>query len=206
MAAPSRSVSSDTIRQSAEKHAKNLWSYSAGDRTRGRVRDTDCPSATGSRSGIIGPVHAKGVSARGRINLEDLFREIGFGMLDALRFEGDDHQSELWVTTRSLVNAWVPPTQFGLPRDLDSAWRKPEFYTAGTEADVAVYPYGSIALPDAKALGVVEVMMIRLGQDDSPLPPDKLLVTVARGRTVMIVEAPIAVTIPVPHAMATVRR
>jgi hypothetical protein len=155
---------------------------------------------------VIGPVHVKAFSRSGRINLHNLFPEDeGFGMLDALVFRGDDQKSVLWVTTRTLVQAWVAQQDSAIPRDLEAAYRRPEFYTAAIEAGAAVYGYASIALADAQRLGVVHAFMIRVGQDDSPLPPDELLVIVARGRMVYIVRAPVRATIPPPHRCTEIR-
>jgi hypothetical protein len=155
---------------------------------------------------IIGPVQVNGFSRSGRINLRNLFPEDeGFGKLDALVFRGDDQKSVLWVTTRSLVQAWVAQQDSAIARDLEAAYRKPEFYTAAIEAGAAVYGYASISLADAQRLGVVHAFMIRIGQDDSALPPDELLVTVARGRMVYIVRAPVGVIISPPHRCTAIR-
>jgi len=168
--------------------------------------DSALMSLAGRLRVIIGPVHAKGFSSAGRINLISLFPEDeSFGKLDALVFKGDAPRTALWVTTRSLLSSWVAGKRPEIPRDFDGALREPEFYTSAIEEDAAVYRYASVTLSDSRALGVVQAMMIRVGQDDSPLPPDDVLVTVVRGRTVYILEAPTAVTIPPPRRCTAIR-
>lgn len=147
---------------------------------------------------IIGPVRAKGFSRTPQINLEDLFpQDLGYGKLDALLFRGDDREGTLWVTTPSLVDAWLAlqgPRR--IPSDRATALQTPDFYTFAIEYDVAVYDFGSFTVPDARQLGIVEAMMMNTGQDDrGRAPPSALLMTVERRGRIYILTTPLAVII-----------
>jgi hypothetical protein len=60
---------------------------------------------------IIGPVSIKGFSGRGKINLQSLVQEEGFGMMDGLVFDNAPNSTttrlRVFVTTRNLIEIWL---------------------------------------------------------------------------------------------------
>src|SRR5882757_1247517 len=59
-------------------------------------------------SGIIGPVTIKDFPATGTINIESLSdADIGYGMLDGLRYTKGEDGPSLVATTRGLLERWL---------------------------------------------------------------------------------------------------
>lgn len=154
---------------------------------------------------IIGPFEATGFPGPGHINTDDLFPEdLGSGGLDGLMYETADHTSNVLVTTRSLLATWLTQVGRGIPRDPITALRDPDLYTFAINTEAAVSRYATIPVADASRLGVVAAMLVIRAQDDGPLTPDEVIVSVVRGSRVFIVTVPTAAKIPPPPACLAV--
>ena len=56
---------------------------------------------------LIGPYIRKGFSAKGKINLETLAPELGYGKLDGLIYSSVDGRTTILVTTKELLINWL---------------------------------------------------------------------------------------------------
>jgi hypothetical protein len=84
---------------------------------------------------LVGPICVKGFPAQGTNHLTTLTSEIGFGMLDGLTASSLDGKTQLVVTTKPLLLAWLAEHQHwqnsatdNLPADISSAFKNENFY------------------------------------------------------------------------------
>lgn len=152
---------------------------------------------------MIGPVTVKGLPPAGRINLETLFKEMGFGRLDGLVFGAPDAAFAV-VTTDGLLEAWLKghknwwPGQRNVPQDIKGALRSEVFYTQAISTDAAIARFAEIPVEAPKA-SVVFAMLALARQDIGPWMPDHIIVSVVQGGRVFVVSQPSVVTIaPIP--------
>lgn len=154
-------------------------------------------------SALLGPLAVSGFPATGTINLESLSdADIGFGMLDGLRYTNDDDGPSLVATTRGLLERWLQSkaaemdTSFRLPTGIDAALKLDAFYTQAINSDAAFT--GTLDFPLKKPEGA-DIAFARLGgwaQDIGPNPDQQVIVTLVKGNSVMIASAPAAPPVP----------
>ncbi|QND63496.1 hypothetical protein HB777_05970 [Mesorhizobium loti] len=157
----------------------------------------------GRLSTILGPLSVADFPANGTINLGSLSdADIGFGMLDGLRYAKSDDGPSLVATTRGLLERWLQSRaaeldeNFRLPADIDAALKLDAFYTQAINSDAAFT--GTLDLPLKKPEGA-DIAFARLGgwaQDIGPNPDQQVIVTIVKGNSVMIASAPAAAPIP----------
>ncbi|KAA3447811.1 hypothetical protein C7I87_24785 [Mesorhizobium sp. SARCC-RB16n] len=157
-------------------------------------------------STLLGPFTVKDFPAAGTINIESLSSsDVGFGMLDGLRHGTEDGPS-IVVSTRGLVERWLQSraaetdADLKLPTSFDAALKLDAFYTQAIGSDAAFTGTLDFALkkPDGADMAIA-----RLGgwaQDVGPNYDQEVVVTVVKGNSVMIAEAP--ATPPVPRIAA----
>lgn len=158
-------------------------------------------------SGMIGPLTVKDFPSNGTINLESLnASDIGFGMLDGLRYANNDNGPSLVATTRGLAERWLKSKaneedeSLRLPAGIDAALKLDAFYTQAIGSDAAFSGTLDFALkkPDG-----ADMAFARLGgwtQDVGPIYEQEVIVTLVKGDRVMIAEA--AAVPPVPKITA----
>ncbi|MBZ9746605.1 hypothetical protein LB516_15225 [Mesorhizobium sp. CO1-1-7] len=157
-------------------------------------------------STLLGPFTVKGFPAAGRINIESLSSsDVGFGMLDGLRHGTEDGPS-IVASTRGLVERWLQSraaetdADLKLPTSFDAALKLDAFYTQAIGSDAAFTDTLDFNLktPDGADMAIA-----RLGgwaQDVGPNYDQEIVVTLVKGNSVMIAEAP--ATPPVPRIAA----
>lgn len=157
----------------------------------------------GRLSTLLGPLAVADFPATGTINLESLSdSDIGFGMLDGLRYAKSDDGPSLVATTRGLLERWLQSraaeTDAGLklPTGIDEALKLDAFYTQAINSDAAFS--GTLDFPLKKPEGA-DIAMARLGgwtQDVGPIYDQQVIVTLVKGNSVMIASAPAAPPVP----------
>lgn len=154
-------------------------------------------------SALVGPVTVKDFPATGTINLESLSdADIGFGMLDGLRYAKGDNGPSLVATTRGLLERWLQSRaaetdeSFKLPAGIDAALKLDAFYTQAINSDAAFE--GTLDFPLKKPEGA-DLAFARLGgwtQDLGPIDDQQVIVTLVKGNSVMIASASAARPVP----------
>ncbi|QND55839.1 hypothetical protein HB778_03610 [Mesorhizobium huakuii] len=157
-------------------------------------------------SALLGPFTVKDFPAAGTINIESLSSsDVGFGMLDGLRHGTEDGPS-IVASTRGLVERWLKSraaetdADLKLPTSFDAALKLDAFYTQAIGSDAAFTSTLDFALkkPDGADMAIA-----RLGgwaQDVGPNYDQEVVVTLVKGNSVLIAEAP--ATPPIPKIAA----
>ncbi|TJV41651.1 MAG: hypothetical protein E5Y02_17285 [Mesorhizobium sp.] len=158
-------------------------------------------------SALLGPLAVKDFPATGTINLESLSdADVGYGMLDGLRYTKSDDGPSLLATTRGLLDRWLQARSaetdpaLKLPTDINEALKLDAFYTQAINSDAAFM--GTLDFPLKKPDGA-DIAIARLGgwtQDVGPIYEQQVVVTLVKGNSVMIASAP--ATPPVPKIAA----
>ncbi|WP_292156122.1 hypothetical protein [Mesorhizobium sp.] len=152
---------------------------------------------------ILGPLAVKDFPASGTINLESLSAsDIGFGMLDGLRYARSDEGPSIVATTRGLAARWLQSRadeedeSLRLPAGLDEALKLDAFYTQAIGADAAFVKTLDFSLKKPEG---ADIAIARLGgwtQDVGPIYDQQVVVAVVKGDRVLIAEAPAAPPVP----------
>lgn len=137
---------------------------------------------------IIGPANVPGVSGSGKINLQTLSKDVGFGALDGLSFDwGGD---TLIVTTRGLFESWVAGRSWRQkPSDHLAVARTDELYTFTFSSDAACFLLGEIPVERPQSIAVAQAFLAGYSQDQGPSVPTDLLVFVERGDRILMVQS-----------------
>ncbi|MER8896844.1 hypothetical protein [Mesorhizobium sp. M0676] len=154
-------------------------------------------------AGIVGPLAVKDFPPTGTINIESLSdSDIGYGMLDGLRYTKDDDGPSLVATTRGLLERWLQSRtaetdeSFKLPVGIDEALKLDAFYTQAINSDAAFE--GTLDFPLKKPEGA-DIAFARLGgwtQDVGPIYEQEVVITLVKGNSVRIIAAPAAPAVP----------
>jgi hypothetical protein len=132
---------------------------------------------------IIGPVDVAHFPKRGKINLETLQQDAGFGQVDGLRF-GSEHKL-LFVTTTGLLNAYLQQHK-QLPTELGKLAKVEEFYSLALDWEAAVTHFAEIAVRTTNDKSFAYAFLGLWGQDIGPFPPENLFVFFANGDRVFV--------------------
>ncbi|AZO31099.1 hypothetical protein [Mesorhizobium sp. M1B.F.Ca.ET.045.04.1.1] len=154
-------------------------------------------------SAILGPLAVKDFPATGTINLESLSAsDVGFGMLDGLRYAKSDEGPSIVATTRGLTGRWLQSKadeddeSLRLPTGLDDALKLDAFYTQAIGADAAFVKTLDFSLQKPEG---ADMAIARLGgwtQDVGPIYDQQVVVAVVKGDRVLIAEAPASPPVP----------
>lgn len=155
---------------------------------------------------MIKPAAVKGFPAEGRIALDTLIQEIGFGRLDGLVYDDADGASAAFVTTRPLLRAWLKEHEAWLPgermpQNEPDALRWDGFYTQAIASDAEVVRYSELPVSRPAGVGFAYAMLALSRQDLGGWEPDQLVVAAIKGERVYILVQPAAV-----KAIAVCRR
>jgi hypothetical protein len=124
----------------------------------------------------------------GKYNVSTLFSgDMDFGKLDGIVFEADGGDTQMVVSTRSLLSKWLQ-ARFQDPKDQlapDAAIQTENFYLRAMGSDAAILRYAEIPLgvPDSFA------MLSARTQDAPPTDADEVFVTAIRGERVFVASA-----------------
>jgi hypothetical protein len=130
----------------------------------------------------IGPVSLPGFPGPGAINLQTLAPEMGFGALDALRFEAPGRMA--LVTSEALLRAWAADRRFWLPgpQEPDALFGQGRFLAAAWQTGAAAEVFAALPGPGRS-------LLFAWRQDVTNTPPDALAVSLMRqGRVLLLVE------------------
>jgi hypothetical protein len=141
---------------------------------------------------IIGPVNVEGFPKKGKINLETLENDYGFGQVDGLRFSAK--QEELFVTTDNILKKYLAE-QPELPKELAELSKTGEFYVRAITAEAAVTYYADIPVKSANGKSFVRAFLGLTAQDIGPFIPKHIFVFVANGNRILAVQSPAATEI-----------
>jgi predicted enzyme related to lactoylglutathione lyase len=133
---------------------------------------------------IIGPVDVAHFPKRGKINLETLQQDAGFGQVDGLRF-GSEHKL-LFVTTTGLLNAYLQQHK-ELPTELGNLAKAEEFYSSVFDWDAAVTHFAEVPVRTTKDKSFAYAFLGLWAQDIGPSPPKNLFVFFTNGDRVFVV-------------------
>ncbi|RVD56053.1 hypothetical protein EN828_23260 [Mesorhizobium sp. M2D.F.Ca.ET.185.01.1.1] len=152
---------------------------------------------------LLGPLSVKGFPATGTMNVQSLnASDIGYGMLDGLRYTQSDDGPSIVASTRGLTERWLKSksseteADFKLPADIGSALKLDSFYTQAIGSDAAFSGTLDFSLkkPDR-----ADMVVARLGgwtQDAGPIYDQRVVVAVVKGDRVLIAEAPASPAVP----------
>ncbi len=155
---------------------------------------------------LLGPFTVKDFPAAGKINIESLSSsDVGFGMLDGLRHGTEDGPS-IVASTRGLVERWLKSraaetdADLKLPTSFDAALKLDAFYTQAIGSDAAFTGTLDFALKKPEGADMVIARLGGWAQDVGPNYDQEVVVTVVKGNSVLIAEAP--ATPPLPKIAA----
>jgi hypothetical protein len=130
---------------------------------------------------IIGPVDVAHFPKRGKINLETLQQDAGFGQVDGLRF-GSEFKL-LFVTTTGLLNAYLQQHKEKLPTELGKLAKTEEFYSLVFDWDAAVTHFAEVPVRTTNDKSFAYAFLGLWGQDIGPFPPKHLFVFFRKWRS-----------------------
>lgn len=133
---------------------------------------------------IIGPADVAHFPKRGKINLETLQQDAGFGQVDGLRFGAE--WEVLFVTTTGLLNAYLQQ-QKDLPTELSKLAKAEEFYSLVFDWDAAVTHFAEVPVRTTNDKWFAYAFLGLWGQDIGPFPPKHLFVFFANGDRVFVI-------------------
>ncbi|RAZ84205.1 hypothetical protein DPM33_31965 [Mesorhizobium hawassense] len=152
---------------------------------------------------ILGPLSVKDFPATGTMNIESLnASDIGYGMLDGLRYAQSDDSPSIVASTRGLTERWLKSksaeteADFKLPTDIGAALKLDNFYTQAIGSDAAFS--GTLDFSLKKPDGA-DMVVARLGgwtQDVGPIYDQRVVVAVVKGDRVLIAEASASPAVP----------
>jgi hypothetical protein len=142
---------------------------------------------------IIGPVAPAGfLPGTGKINLETLVPELGFGQLDGLVFTKKSPETKIVVTTDVLLRKWIAAHNAGesghdsqVPTDITKALTSEDFFTFAVSSDASVAIFAALPV-QAPAAGMANAFLIQRRQDIALSEPDEIAVTLVRGGRVFV--------------------
>jgi hypothetical protein len=141
---------------------------------------------------IIGPVNVEGFPKKGKINLQTLENDYGFGQVDGLSFSAK--KENLFVTTDSILKKYLAG-QSELPKDLAELSKTGEFYVRAITAEAAVTYYAEIPVKSANEKSYVHAFLGLTAQDIGPIIPKDIFVFVTNGNRILAVQSPVATEI-----------
>jgi hypothetical protein len=149
---------------------------------------------------LIGPYIRKGFSAKGKINLETLAPELGYGKLDGLIYSSVDGRTTILVTTKELLINWLN-TSFEWPggagvHDPMAVLGTEPFYTQALGFDNHASDLGDLPILKPKGATVATAMLSTWSQDVVNFPPYLILATELYGDRVYLLSQQINVTMP----------
>jgi hypothetical protein len=147
---------------------------------------------------IVGQVAIEGFSAQGKSNLDSLFEgDLGFGLLDGLRYSSADDKTHIIVTTDALFAHWLEehknwwgPKVANVPQDVNAALTSEAFYTQALQTDSAISKYVELPVAKPAKAKFAFAMLIARTQDVGPRTPDELIVAFAQAGRIFVVSAP----------------
>jgi hypothetical protein len=148
---------------------------------------------------IVGPFSMRGVTDTGTIDLGTLISgSEDTDLPDGIIYGGPD-EMRIFVTDSAILHAWITQRfRSGIPTDLARDLQAPEVNTFLFSEGAAVVRYADLPV-SSKRKHVYTAQLIDRAQDYCPnCTPRWVLVTVGIGSRVIIADAPVPDSIPVP--------
>lgn len=138
--------------------------------------------------GIIGDLNVKNYPARGKIMAESLLaNDIGYGLLDSLRFAKTDNGPQVVVSTAGLLTQWLRTRaewwkkELKSPPDANNALKSDEFYSEAVGSDAAFTKTADIPIEKPQAVEFAFAMLGGWAQDVGPNPRQEIVVALRKG-------------------------
>ncbi|OHV88671.1 hypothetical protein [Mesorhizobium sp. ORS 3428] len=154
-------------------------------------------------SALLGPLAVQDFPAAGTINLQSLSpSDVGYGMLDGLRYAKSDEGPSIVATTRGLAERWLQSKadeedeSLRLPPSIDDALKLDAFYTQAIGSDAAFVKTLDFSVKKPEG---ADIAIARLGgwtQDVGPIYDQQVVVAIVKGDRILIAEAPAAPAVP----------
>ncbi|WP_206244513.1 hypothetical protein [Novosphingobium terrae] len=140
---------------------------------------------------MIGPVHVSGFTGVGRATIADLEDYAQYLPLDGLAYT-DAHGTQLIVTTRPLVEAWLRASApKGQAVNAIAALDDEGLYAAAINNDAAVEKFAPLPIKPVAPGMIAKAMLFEQGQDEvAPNPPDQIGVTLLQDQRITILIQP----------------
>jgi len=145
---------------------------------------------------IIGPsspLALPGLPSEGKMNNDTLTKgDLGFGMLDGLRYASEDHKTLVVVSTEGLFKVWLREHRNwwrdnNVPQDPAQALRHASFYTQAVSSDAAVSKYVELPIKKPAAASFAFAMLSNSAQDVGPWEPEDVTVALLQGGKLYVV-------------------
>lgn len=142
---------------------------------------------------IVGGLAIKAYPAKGKISFDTLIdNEVGFGVLDALRFATADGGPQAVVTTDGLMTKWLgKPADWWTrtrktPPTIEDALANTEFYTFAIGPDAAFTSTATLPIAAPEGAGFAFAMLGGWSQDVGPNPEQEIIVALRSGGKIYI--------------------
>jgi hypothetical protein len=122
------------------------------------------------------------------------------GLPDGILYESQDGSIRVLVTTHDLMRSWIAwlfDRDTVVSRDPRVALGNEDVLTQLFDVDAHVYSYTDIPV-DSAPLGILSAKLVARSQDYSPGPANEIIVGVARGTRIFIIDSPSRDTLPIP--------
>lgn len=140
---------------------------------------------------IIGPIQVKGFPTQGRTNVDSLVQELGFNMVDGLKYT--NQSNALFVTTNGLLSNYLQRNP-EYPKDLNHLAETGKFgasmnfFSEVFDEDVSVTTYLEFPIKKAKGQSFARAFLGIFSQDIGPAYlPTQIFAIVARGDKIFVV-------------------
>ena len=144
---------------------------------------------------IVGPSAPAlpGLPAAGRLNNDTLTKgDMGFGLLDGLRYATEDHGTMVIVTTDGLFRTWLREhrkwwNDNNVPQDPAQALRHTSFYTQALNTDAAVFKFAELPVKKPAAASLVFAMVGTRAQDVGSREANEVTLALLQGGKLYVV-------------------
>jgi hypothetical protein len=161
---------------------------------------------------IIGPsslLKLPGLPTEGKINNDTLTKgDLGFGMLDGLRYASEDYKTLVVVSTEGLFKVWLREHRNwwrdnNVPQEPTKALRHGSFYTQAVSSDAAVSKYVELPIKKPAAASLAFAMLSNSAQDVGPWEAEDVTMAFLQGGKLYVIRVPAVAKIgPFPACKA----
>lgn len=150
---------------------------------------------------IVGPLvlALPGLPAAGKPNVETLFKgDMGFGLLDGIRYATEDHSTMVVVSTEGLFKTWLREhrkwwNDNNVPQDPAKALRHVSFYTQALSTDAAVFRFAELPVKKPAAASLAFAMLGTRAQDVGAREANEVTLALLQGGKLYAVRVQAAV-------------
>jgi hypothetical protein len=146
---------------------------------------------------VVGPsaLALPGLPADGKPNNDALIKgDMGFGLLDGVRYGAGDSDTMVVVTTEGLFKTWLREHRKwwrdnNVPQDPAEALRHDSFYTQAMSTDAAVHRFAELPVKKPAAASLVFAMVGTRAQDIGSREADEVTLALLQGAKLYLVRA-----------------